>query len=315
MAKDFYEILGLQKGANEADVKRAYRKQAMQWHPDKHKGDKAAEEKFKEINNAYETLSDPQKKAMYDQFGDTSSAGGGGYGGGAAGGYNGAGFDFNGFQSNFGDSQGFSDIFEAFFTGFGGRSSGPRKGRNLEFELRISFEEAAFGVEKELVVTRPAKSGEKQSEHIKVKIPAGVDNESVVRLSGKGEPGINNGPAGDLYVHIRVAPHKEFVRNNFDVHANADISLLQAVIGSEIKVKTLHGEVTLKIPAGTQPGKVFKLKSYGVKKLHSEEKGDHYVKINVVIPTKLSKKEKQLYLDLATESGMDPQKGGKGFWK
>lgn len=314
MAKDYYEILGIQKGASEADVKRAYRKQAMEWHPDKHKGDKAAEEKFKEINKAYETLSDPQKKSMYDQFGDSTANSGGGYGGGGAG-QNGAGFDFSGFQSNFGDSQGFSDIFEAFFTGFGGRSNGPRKGRNLEFELRIGFEEAAFGVEKELVVTRPGKSGEKQSENIKVKIPAGVDNESVVRLSGKGDSGINGGPAGDLYVHIRVAPHKEFVRNNFDVHSTADVSSLQAVLGSEIKVKTLHGEVTLKIPTGTQPGKVFKLKGYGVKKLHAEEKGDHYVKINVVIPIKLSKKEKLLYQDLASESGMEPQKGGKGFWK
>lgn len=313
MAKDFYEVLGIQKGASEADVKGAYRKLAMQWHPDKHKGDKTAEEKFKEINKAYETLSDPQKKTMYDQFGDSAANSGGGYGGGGAG-YNGAGFDFNGFQSNFGDSQGFSDIFEAFFTGFGGRSNGPRKGRNLEFELRISFEEAAFGAEKELVVTRPGKSGEKQSENIKVKIPAGVDNESVVRLSGKGDSGINNGPAGDLYVHIRVMAHKEFVRNNFDVHSTADVSALQAVLGSEIKVKTLHGEVTLKIPAGTQPGKVFKIKSYGVKKLQAEEKGDHYVKINVVIPIKLSKKEKQLYQDLASESGMEPQKG-KGFWK
>lgn len=319
MPKDYYEILGIQKGANEADVKRAYRKQAMEWHPDKHKGDKTAETKFKEINTAYETLSDPQKKAMYDQFGESGSSGGygGGYsgaGGGQAGGYNGAGFDFNGFQSNFGDSQGFSDIFEAFFTGFGGRSNAPRKGRNLEFELRVAFEEAAFGVEKELVVTRPGKSGEKQSENIKVKIPAGVDNESVVRLSGKGEPGVNNGPTGDLYVHIRVTPHKDFVRNNFDVHSNTEISSLQAILGSEIKVKTLHGGVTLKIPAGTQPGKVFKLKGYGVKKLHSEEKGDHFVKINVLIPTKLSKKEKQFYQDLAMESGMEPQKGGKGFW-
>ncbi len=310
MAKDYYEILGIQKGAGEADVKKAYRKQAMEWHPDKHKGDKAAEEKFKEINKAYETLSDPQKKTMYDQFGESATGGAGGYGGGSYGGgagFNGAGFDFSGFQSNFGDSQGFSDIFEAFFTGFGGRTNAPRKGRNLEFELRVTFEEAAFGVEKELMVTRPGRSGEKQSENIKVKIPAGVDNESVVRLSGKGDAGVNGGPAGDLYVHIRVAAHKEFVRNHFDVHSNAEINALQAILGSEIKVKTLHGEVTLKIPAGTQPGKVFKLKGYGVRKLHSDEKADHFVKIAVAIPTKLSKKEKQLYQELAKESG-------KGFW-
>ncbi|MCC7432527.1 J domain-containing protein [Candidatus Peregrinibacteria bacterium] len=312
MAKDYYEILGIKKDANEQDIKRAYRKMAMEWHPDKHKGDKTAEDKFKEINKAYETLSDPQKRAGYDQFGESGANFGGGYGGS---GFNGSGFDFSGFQGNFDNGQGFADIFEAFFTGFGARSNAPRKGRNLEFELRVDFEEAVFGCEKELVITRPGKSGERSNENIKVKIPAGVDNESVVRLSGKGDPGMNGGPQGDLYVHIRVNAHKDFVRNGFDIHSNAEISVLQAVLGSEIKVKTLEGEITLKVPAGTQPGKVFKLKGYGVKKLHSEEKGDQYVKVNVVIPNKLSKKEKALYQDLAMESGMEPPGKGKGFWK
>lgn len=308
--------MGVNKDSPEADVKKAYRRLAMEWHPDKHKGDKAAEEKFKEINKAYETLSDPQKKAGYDQFGEAGAnfGGGGGFGGagGGAGGF--GGFDFSGFQGNF-EGQGFADVFEAFFTGFGGRSNAPRKGRNLEFELRIGFEEAAFGCEKELMISRPnGKSGEKSSENIKVKIPAGVDNDSVVRLSGKGEPGINGGPTGDLYVHIRIIPHKEFVRNNFDVHSMAEISSLMAILGGEIKVKTIQGEVTVKIPAGTQPGKVFKLKGYGIKKLHREENGDHFVKISVVIPTKLSKKERTLYQELAGESGGDLGKG-KGFWK
>jgi molecular chaperone DnaJ len=311
MAKDFYDILGVKKDAAEGDIKRAYRKLAMEWHPDKHKGDKTAEDKFKEINKAYETLSDPQKKAAYDQFGEAgANFGSGGFGGG----YSGGGFDFNNFQGNF-DGQGFADIFEAFFTGFGGRSNGPRKGRNLEFELKVSFEEAAFGCEKELMITRPGKGGDKSSESLKVKIPAGVDNDSVIRLSGKGEPGINNGPTGDLYVHIRVTPHKEFVRNNFDVHSMSEISVLLAVLGGEIKVKTLQGEVTVKIPAGTQPGKTFKLKGYGIKKLHSDEKGDHFVKINLVVPTKLSKKERTLYQDLVNESGLDLGHKGKGFWK
>ncbi len=313
MAKDFYEILGVKKDANDQDIKRAYRKMAMEWHPDKHKGDKAAEAKFKEINKAYETLSDPQKRAGYDQFGEAGAnfAGGGGFGGG----YSGGGFDFNNMQGNF-DGQGFADIFEAFFTGFGAQRNGPRKGRNLEFELRVTFEEAVFGCEKELMITRPGRGGEKSTESIKVKIPAGVDNDSVVRLSGKGEPGVNNGPMGDLYVHIRVSPHKEFVRQNSDVHSALEISLLMAVLGDEVQVKTVHGEVTLKIPAGTQPGKVFKLKGYGIQKLHSEEKGDHYVKVQVAIPTKLSKKERELYLELANESpGGAQKKGGKGFWK
>jgi molecular chaperone DnaJ len=314
MAKDLYEVLGIKKDANDADIKKAYRRLAMEWHPDKHKGDKTAEEKFKEINHAYQTLSDPQKKAMYDQFGESGSNFAGGQGGGNWGqgsGFNG--FDFSGYQTNF-DGQGFADIFEAFFTGFGGRTNAPRKGRNLEFELRVEFEEAVFGCEKELVITRPKKGGEKSSETIKVKIPAGVDNDSVVRLSGKGEPGINGGPTGDLYVHIRVAPHKEFVRNNYDIHSQTEISLLMAVLGGEIKINTLQGEITVKIPAGTQPGKILKLKGYGVKKLHSEEKGDHFLKINVVVPNKLSKKEKTLYQELAEESGLELNKG-KGFWK
>jgi molecular chaperone DnaJ len=310
MAKDLYEILGLKKDAAEPDIKRAYRKMAMEWHPDKHKGDKTAEDKFKEINKAYETLSDPQKRATYDQFGEA----GANFGGGGGGGFSGGGFDFNNFQGNF-EGQGFSDIFEAFFTGFGGQRNGPRKGRNLEFELRVSFEEAAFGCEKELMITRPGRGGEKSSESIKVKIPAGVDNESVVRLSGKGEPGINNGPTGDLYVHVRVAPHRDFVRNNFDVHSNINVNMLMAVLGDEIKVNTIQGEVTLKIPAGTQAGKVFKLKGYGIKKLHSEEKGDHFVKVHVIIPNKLSKKEKTLYQELAKEAGLEPGGKGKGFWK
>lgn len=312
MAQDYYELLGLKKDASEAEIKKAYRKLAMEWHPDRHKGDKTAEDKFKEINKAYETLSDPQKKAVYDQFGESGSNFAGGFGGSQTGGFNG--FDFGGFHTNFEGNQGFADIFEAFFSGFGGRSNAPRRGRNLEFELKIAFEEAAFGCEKELVISRPQKNGEKKTETLKVKIPAGVDNDSVVRLSGKGEPGINNGPTGDLYVHIRVAPHKEWTRSNFDVHCVEDVSLLMAVLGGEIKVKTLEEEVKLKIPAGTQPGKVFKLKGYGVKKLHSEEKGDHYVKINIIIPQKLSKKEKKLFEELAEESGLELQKG-KGFWK
>lgn len=313
MAKDFYEILGVAKGATDAEIKKAYRRKAMDMHPDKHKGDKAAEENFKEINKAYETLGDNQKRAAYDQFGEAgANFGGGGFGGGG-GGFSGGSYDFSGFGG--GEGQGFSDIFEAFFTGFGGNRNAPRKGRNLEFELRVSFEEAAFGTEKELMVTRPNSSGERKQEHLKVKIPAGVDNDSIVRLTGKGEPGINGGPQGDLYVHIRIVPHKEFVRNGADVHAQINLNLLQVVLGDEIKVKTIQEEVTLKIPAGTQPGKVFKLKNYGIKKLHSEEKGDHYVKINVNIPTKLSKKEKQLFQELAQEGGVNLKGKGSGFWK
>ncbi len=308
MNKDYYKILGVEKSATDADIKKAYRKKAMDLHPDKHKGDKAVEEKFKEINEAYEVLGDKQKRQQYDTFG---SAGPGFGQGGFQGGFQQGGFDFSGFQGNFQGADNFSDIFEAFFTGFGARSNAPRKGRNLEFELEIDFEEAAFGTQKELMVTRPdPQSGRAKSETVKVKIPAGVDNGSIIRVSGKGDPGLNGGPQGDLYVHVRIAPHKEFARHGADVHSQQEISVLQAVLGDEIKVKTVDGEVKLKIPAGTQPGKIFKMKGYGVQRLNSSDKGDHYVKITVQIPGKLNKKERALYQDLAKESGMEVKSKG-----
>lgn len=314
MAKDLYEILGVSKTSTDVEIKKAYRKKAMDLHPDKHKGDKEIENKFKEINQAYEILSDKQKREQYDRFG---SAGGSGGGSDFGGGFSGNGFNFNGFQGDFSGSQGFADIFEAFFTGFGPRAKGPRKGRDLEFQLKIDFTEAVFGVEKELIVTRmkdpSSQNSERLNERIKVKIPAGVDNDSVIRLSEKGEPGTMGGPAGDLYVHIRTSNHPEYIRNGYDIHSQQKINLLQAVLGDQIEVKTLHGNVTLKIPAGTQPDKVFKLKSYGVQRINHTDKGDQYIKIIVEVPTKLSKKEKILYQDLAKESGFQSKNKG-GFW-
>jgi len=282
----------------------------MDLHPDKHKGDKQIEEKFKEINQAYEVLSDKQKRDQYDRFGNAEPFGNGG-------GFNSSGFDFSGFQTEFNGAQGFADIFEAFFTGFGSQPKGPRKGRDLEFQIRITFDEAAFGTEKELMITRPVDATNsqagKKTENIKVKIPGGVDNDSVVRVSGKGDPGTMGGPAGDLYVVIKVMPHAEFIRNGYDVHSQVKLNLLQAVLGDEIEVETIQGKISLKIPAGTQAGKVFKLKGYGVQKVHSQEKGDHMVKVNVEIPTKLSKKERKLYQDLADDAGLKLKSKG-GFW-
>jgi len=378
MAKDLYDILGVSKGANDQEIKKAYRRLALQFHPDKNKGNKEAEAKFKEINQAYEVLSDKQKRAQYDQFG---SAGGGaqGFGGwdGAGGsqGFNSSNFDF----SQFNDMGGFSDIFETFFgqqTGRtrGGKKRGPTPGEHIEFEMNITFEEAVFGTEKELLVEKTsscdrctgtgAEPGSKsitcplckgtgeirairqtlfgqmatsqicpdcygeghvhekkctlcqgttrirKNEKVRIKIPAGVDNGSTIRVTGKGEAGMYAGTPGDLYVHIRVvagASTKKFVRNQYDIHTATNIHLVQAVLGDEIQVETIHGKVGLKIPAGTQSGKVFKLKGYGVQKLKSDEKGDHFVKINVEVPSRLSRKEKELYAQLAEEAGI---KGG-----
>ncbi len=366
MAKDYYETLGVSKSATDQDIKKAYRKLAQEFHPDKHKGDKEVEQKFKEINQAYEVLSDKQKRQNYDQFGSADFQGfGGGQGFGGAQGFN-QGFDFSNFG---GGGGGFADIFETFFGGqtrSSRKRKGPLPGNDIEFEMKIDFKEAAFGTEKELVITKPvackhchasgAEPGSKsvtcktcngtgeirqvkqtilgqmatsrpcpecegegrvhekkcticngatrirQDEKIKVKIPAGVDNESTIRLSEKGEAGIYGGPNGDLYVHIRVAPSKNFVRNGYDVHSEVHIHLLQAILGDEIQVETIHEKVKLKIPAGTQSGKIFRLKEYGIEKLRGSGKGDHYVKIIVDIPTKLSRKEKELYAELAKES-------------
>ncbi len=374
MAKDYYEILGIPKGATDQDVKKAYRRLALRYHPDKNKGDKDAEAKFKEINQAYEILSDSQKRSNYDRFGETGSQQGfGGYGGGSgsyggANGFGGEGFDF----SSFSGAGGFSDIFESFFGGSANASSpkkrGPKQGEDIEFRMQISFEEAAFGTEKDLMVTKAVNcdhchgtgaepgskvvicktcngSGEvravrqtifgqmattttcpgcygegriqehkcvvcngatriRKEEKVRVRIPAGVDNDSTLRLNGKGQAGVYGGTPGDLYVHIKVAPSKKFLRNGYDVHSEEHIHLLQAILGADMDVETIHGKIGLKIPAGTQSGKVFKLKEYGIEKLRSGGKGDHFVKIIVDIPLKLSRKEKELYLQLFQESGL-----------
>jgi molecular chaperone DnaJ len=372
MAKDYYEILGVPKDAGVDQIKKAYRKLALEYHPDKHKGDKAAETKFKEINQAYEVLSDKQKRSTYDQFGSAGETAGG-----FGGGFSGGGFDF----SSFAEGGGFADIFETFFGQQARprqRRRGPRRGEDIEFQLNITFEEAVFGTEKELLVTKTEScdrcrgtgaepgsktimcptcrgSGEIRSirqtllgqvatsqvcpncmgegniqekkctkcqgstriekdEKVRVRIPAGVDNNSTIRLGGKGEAGIFGGPYGDLYVHLRVASSRKFVRSGYDIHTEAHIHLLQAVLGDVVEVETLDGKLALKIPAATQSGKVFRLKEQGVQRLRGEGKGDHFVKVLVDVPAKLSKKEKELYQQLAKEAGLELKTTKEGFF-
>lgn len=375
MAKDLYEILGIKKDADDKEIKSAYRKLALKWHPDKHQGDKEAEAKFKEINQAYEVLSDKQKRQQYDTFG-SADGGAGGFPGGAGG------FDFNGFAG--GGAGGFADIFEQFFGGAAGGSGGrgpkkqgPIRGNDIEARIQIPFVEAVFGNEKELEITKrdtckkcdgegnepgssiitcrvcsgsgeirtvrntilgqvstarvcdncngAGKVPEKQcsecdgamrvrtKERVKVKIPAGVDNGSTVRLSGKGEAGLFGGPHGDLYIQLEVKPHEKFVRSGADIHGEKKIHLVQAVLGDEIEVETVHGKERIKIPAGTVDGKVFKIKGQGAPKLGSSGQGDHMVKIRIEVPDKLSKKEKELYGELAKEAGLDIKKSGGLF--
>ncbi len=376
MDKDLYEILGIKKGATDAEIKSAYRKMAMKWHPDKNKGDKEVEKKFKEINNAYETLSDKQKRQQYDTFGKAGAQGFGGQSG-----FHGAqgfsGYDFSGFSEGGG---GFADIFESFFGGGQGganRRAGTKtsiRGSDIEANIKIKFEEAVFGCEKELEITKAdvcshckgkgaeqgtpiiscktcGGTGEIRSvrntilgqmatsricedcggegrvpekkcsvchgttrvrtkERVKIKIPAGVDNGSTIRLSGKGEGGIRGGSAGDLYINLHTEPHKKFIRAGYDIHSTMEIPVVQAVLGGETKVETIHGEEKIKIPIGTQDGTVFKISGKGVMNPGRGIKGDHLVKTKIVVPSKLSRKSKELYTELAKEEGIDIKKGG-----
>lgn len=353
MAKrDYYEVLGVQKNATADELKKAYRKLALKYHPDRNKGNAEAEEKFKEINEAYSVLSDETKRSQYDQLGPDAfeqAQQGGGAGGNPFGG-------FGGFSGS-----GMDDIFDMFFGGQGGRggrasNAGPRRGADLRFDLEISFEEAAFGVEKEInlyrdetcdhchgtgaepgskietcpechgsgyvrftqntmfgqmvnehpcskchgegkIVSEPCKEcrgkgTKKKNKHLKVKVPAGVDNGSRLRVAGEGEAGTKGGPSGDLYVYLYVKQHKFFDRDGTTVICEVPINIVQATLGAEVKIPTLDGQVTMKVPEGTQPGKVMRLKGKGIPSLRGGMRGDQLVRIKVVVPTKLNDKQK-----------------------
>lgn len=350
--RDYYEVLGVSKTATQDELKKAYRKLARKYHPDLNKDNEEAAEKFKECNEAYSVLSDDQKRAQYDQFGHAAFENGGMGGGGGFGGAGG----FGGFGGS-----GMEDIFDMFFGGQGGRGgnrakSGPQRGADLRFDLEISFEEAAFGLEKEInlyrdetcdhchgegaepgskvescpecngtgyvrftqntmfgqmvnerpcsrckgegkIISEPCKECRgkgtvKRNKKLKVKIPAGVDNGSRLRVSGEGEAGAKGGPNGDLYVYLYVKPHKFFERDGTTVLCEVPINIVQATLGADIKVPTLDGQVTMKIPEGTQPGKVLRLKGKGIPSLRGGSRGDQLVRIKVVVPTKLSDKQK-----------------------
>lgn len=348
--RDYYEVLGLKKGATEAEIKSAFRKKAMEFHPDRNPGDKEAEEKFKEVNEAYSVLSDSQKKDKYDRFGFAGVDPNAGFGGGAGGGFSG----FGGFEDIFGDLFG-----GAFGGGFSqAKRNGPRKGQDLQKQVEITFEEAAFGVKKQIQLNKyvacddcGGSGAEKGSEKttcpncngsgqvrsvqntpfgqfasshscdrcggtgqiiekpcpschgagkvrktitIAVDIPAGVDDDSVITVRGQGEPGSNGGPSGDLYLVMAVKPHKLFKRKGSDLWLDMPITFTQAALGADIIVPTLTEKVSYKIPAGTQPETVFRLKGKGIKNLRSGRMGDLYVKVGLEVPTKLTSKQKQM---------------------
>ncbi|MGI6732453.1 MAG: DnaJ C-terminal domain-containing protein [Anaerovoracaceae bacterium] len=296
--RDYYEVLGLKKGASEKDIKKAFRKKAIEYHPDKNPDDKTAEEKFKEVNEAYGVLSDPDKKDKYDRFGfagvdpnagfyDGQQQDGGNYGG-----YQYQTYDnFNGagahYYENMSDSD-FSKIFEDLFGGRfqnAQRNTGPRKGADLHASITVAFEEAAFGVKKKIRV---------DGKTISVTIPEGVDDGSKISLKGQGMPGVEGGPTGDLIIEIKVKPHSRFTRKGADIYTKVPITLTQAALGASIIVPTLKEKVSYKVPAGTQPNTLFRLKGKGIKDLKSGKTGDLYVEVTVKIPKNLTKEQQDL---------------------
>ncbi len=286
MAKrDYYEILGVSKNASDDEIKKAYRKLAIKYHPDKNPGDKEAEEKFKEINEAHDVLSDKQKRARYDQFGHAGVGGGAaggnpfGNGGSPFGNFNGQSFNFD-----FGGAGGFDDILSNLF-GFGGGARRPRRGADLQTSVTLTFEEAIFGTTKEVDVN---------GESIKLKIPAGIDDGMSIRLRGKGGEAPEGGEKGDLYVRIRVKPHKHLTREGNIILSEEKISMVDAALGCEIEVETVDGTVTMKVPAGTQSGTPFKLSGHGVPFRADGDRGPHIVTVIVETPKNLSKRQKEL---------------------
>ena len=281
--RDYYEVLGVSKGASDDEIKKAYRQTAKKYHPDLNPGNKEAEAKFKEANEAYSVLSDKTKRQRYDQFGHSGVGGAGG----GAGGNPFEGFNFNGQSFNFdfggGGFGGLDDILGAMF---GGGFRGVRRGRDYRTTTTIDFKEAIFGCTKNVSV---------DGEQIKLKIPAGIYDGQSIRLNGKGGPAPQEGgQRGDLYVEVRVRAHKRLTREGDLILSEVTISMVEAVLGTEVDVETVDGEVTMKIPAGTQPGTNFKLSGHGAPRLGSDERGPHIVTVNVEIPKNITRKQKEL---------------------
>ena len=276
--KDYYEILGVKKNASEDDIKKAYRSLAKKFHPDKNKGNKEAENKFKEISEAYAVLSDKEKREQYDRIGrEAFSFGGGGAGGPFPG------FDFSQFTraggrrpgagARRGGSGGFTDIFSDLFGG-GGFDEGPTRGNDVDAELTIGFREAVLGSTMELTVNGTP---------IKVKIPEGVAEGQRIRLRGKGSPGAMGGPAGDLNVLIHVQPHGFFERRGDDIYIDLPITVGEAIRGAQVEVPTIQGPVRARIPPSTQGGQTFRLTGKGVKRKNGTF-GDHYYRVQIAVP-------------------------------
>src|ERR1700751_2436406 len=312
--RDYYEVLGVPRGANDADIKKAFRKLAREFHPDVAKDKKVAEEKFKEINEAYEVLSDPEKRKKYDQLGadwnrpggfqpppqwEGQQPGGGFYQWGGDGG-RGVEFEF--------DGTGFSDFFEAFFGGgrgrsafggFGGRQATAERGADVEADIMVTLEEALHGSTRTVSLRR---AGSDKVENYQVKIPRGVHEGQRIRLRGQGEAGARGGKSGDLFLRVRLARHPDFSVEGSDLIHEVKIEPWQAVLGTDLVVPTLEGNVRLKIPPGTQGGQRFRLRERGLPGV-SGKRGDLYVDVQIQVPKKLTERERELWSELVKLHG------------
>jgi molecular chaperone DnaJ len=322
--KDYYDILGVKKDASEKEVKQAYRRLARRYHPDVNPGDKSAEAKFKEINEAYEVLSDKDKRRKYDRFGDKWQYADQFTQGGQQTQYwdfspgGGASYSFTG-----GDMGDLESIFEGLFGGARSRTfhrrAQPRRGQDLESPVEITLEEAYHGTSRtiSLQVGEPCTACKGTGliqkvpcatcrgagmvtsiKRLEVKIPPGVQNGSRVRIAGKGQPSYSGGASGDLYLKIAVKPHSAFERRGDNLHVNVPVPLAVAILGGEVQVLTPKGKLALKVPPETQNGRVFRLTGQGMPHLGKSTRGDLLARVNVVLPTKLSEKEKELFQKL-----------------
>jgi DnaJ-class molecular chaperone len=307
MAKDYYAILGVPRTASAEEIKKAYRRLARKYHPDVNPGDKAAEEKFKSISEAFDVLGDEEKRKVYDRFGVYTEAHAEAARRGATGGPGGIPFDFSVFDFGGVGGTSFRDIFAEMFGGrTAGRSPFPQAGRDIEQPVSITFEEAMEGTT--VRVTLPPMGG-RPPETITARIPAGVDNGSKVRIAGKGYPGVNGGPPGDLYLVTNVGSHPFFTRKGDNVYCTVPITVPEAALGAKIEVPTVGGKAQLRIPPGTQSGQKFRLREKGFPVLRSPgQRGDQYVEVKIVLPSVISEETKELLRQYERLNPENPRK-------
>jgi len=313
--RDFYNVLGVSRDADKSAIKKAYFKLAKEYHPDRNKDDAKAAEKFKEATNAYEVLSDEKQRQLYDQFGhagvDPNSGfqqGGNPFGQGFEGfefrGGPGAGFEFH--SGGPGEEIDAEELFDMFFGGGRRRPRGPRRGADLQMHVSLNFREAVFGCEKDLnlryQVRKKGGKVEIKEREVTVTVPAGIDNGMNLRLQGQGAEGDPGAPSGNLMVQIIVREDDYFNRDGADVHTEIGVSVVQAILGGTVDVKTLGGEVEVTVPKGTQMGAKLMLRGKGIQRLNGRGKGNHYVHLNIEIPKSLTKRQEELLREFDEES-------------